>query len=190
MRTLLPLILFGGCVTQDAPSNAMAGKAEVALPNAAQGAEEALGNAAGANGQGACRGEQDPTEKAKLHRFMGEDTGAWALTGRHLGDGSFFVSMGDTNRYMPGEMFVAVENRDGRSTEIMVTAFGADNEGETFDGPTWEKATSEERAVKVKAAIVKYAQKLNGRCGARISSLDEELATFEKAFKLFDRREP
>jgi len=57
-------------------------------------------------------------------------------------------------------------------------------------GWRWEAASTEKRAAKVRAGIVRYAKLARGQCGAKLSSLNEELATFDMAFRVLDRRQP
>lgn len=131
-----------------------------------------------------------PSILPKSNVYSGEDTGAWSMTGGGY-DGFFFFTMSDTNSFVNGSILVYMQANDGRSLYIMVRAFGSDQSFfEEFEGPGWEAASTETRAARVKASIVRYAKLVEGQCGAKLSSLDDELATFNMAFRVFDRRKP
>jgi len=113
------------------------------------------------------------------------------MVGRVRDNGFFFFAMSDTNPYARGSLLVTMQATEGRSLELMVRAWGADQSyEEEFKGLDWENASTSHRAAKVKATMIRYARLAEGQCGAKLSSLDEELATFDKAFRVLDRRQP
>lgn len=132
-----------------------------------------------------------PKPAPKANVFAGEDTGAWSVSGRVVSNGFFFFRMSDTNPFVNGSLLVSMQADEGRSLGLMVRAWGSEQSyDEEFEGPDWEAASTEKRAARVKASIIRYAKLAEGQCGAKLSTLDEEFATFDMAFRVLDRRQP
>jgi hypothetical protein len=121
------------------------------------------------------------------------ETGAWRVAGRAVpGDPDFFFTfMQDSNEGKRGSLLVLLDNYDGREMSLSVRAFGSDERfTETFEGREWEQASTARRASLARAALLRAARSAAGRCGALLSSLDDELASFDLAFAAFDQRAP
>ena len=114
----------------------------------------------------------------------------YGRAGPHVADG-FFVYMSDTNSGVPGSLLVHMMNSGGRSTSIFVRAFGSgEGASEDFGGRGWQRASTEERSAKAKAALIRLAKRAAIECDGQMSSLTDELETFDAAFAAFDNRGP
>jgi sulfur transfer protein SufE len=126
------------------------------------------------------------------HAYQGADTGAWSVFGRsgpHIPQG-FFIHMMDTNSEATGAMIVMLSRQGGRAVGVEVSAHGCQNRvwlNARLEGRSWNAAPARERSALAKAAVVRLARQAARECPADLSSLDDELRTFEAAFRAFDR---
>lgn len=129
---------------------------------------------------------------SRSHEYQGEDTGAWSVFGRsgpHIPQG-FFIHMMDTNPRSTGAMIVMLSRQGGRAVGLEVSAHGCQNRdwlNARLEGRSWNGAPARERAAVAKAAVLRLARQAARECHADLSSLDDELRTFESAFRAFDR---
>ncbi|MEA3029613.1 MAG: hypothetical protein QOG13_938 [Sphingomonadales bacterium] len=129
---------------------------------------------------------------ARPHEYQGEDTGAWSVFGRsgpQIPQG-FFVHMMDTNPQSPGAMIVMLSRQGGRAVGVEISAHDCQNRvwrNARLQGRSWSAAPPRERAALAKAIVLRHARQVALECHADISSLDDELQTFEAAFRAFDR---
>jgi hypothetical protein len=189
MRAILLLILLSSCSTptsQEAPAKPLNVTMDMAEAEARAGPP-------GDPCTAPFEGEPRPGSRAGSsagNSFLGRDTGAWRLEGRVVGSGDFFFLMNDSNAVAPGSLLVAMQSNSGKVTSLMVSAAGGKSYDRMFEGPAWEAASTRARARQVKAVLIDFAKRAAGDCGAKLSSLDEEIASFDKAFAVFDRRTP
>jgi len=121
----------------------------------------------------------------------GRSTGAWQVDGHVRPDGSFYTTMTDRNPTKPGSLFVQLHNEGGHTVDLAVRAFGSElSYTEDFDDPAWRGATTAQRTRRMREALMRYARLADGLCGGQISSLKDEIASFDTAFRVFDRRKP
>ena len=127
--------------------------------------------------------------------FEGRPTGAWQIVAHvspHVANG-YVVYMSDTNGVGPGRVNVVLQRSGDHSISLTVNSAGCDpltGEGELFEGPHWAAANDADRASKVLRAMQSSARSVGRSCHAAVSSLSDEVATFRRAFQLFDRWEP
>lgn len=126
------------------------------------------------------------------HEYHGEDTGAWSVFGRsgpHIPQ-EFFVHMIDTNPQTSGAMIVMLSRQGGRAVGVEVSAHDCQNRvwrSARLQGRSWNEAPPRTRAALAKATVMRHARQVAQECHADLASLDDELRTFEPAFRAFDR---
>lgn len=129
---------------------------------------------------------------SRSHEYDGEDTGAWSVFGRsgpHIPQG-YFIHMADTNPRSAGAIIVMLSRQGGRAVGVEVSAHGCQNRvwlNTRLEGRSWNEAPAHERAARAKAAVIRHARQAALECHADLASLDDELRTFESAFRAFDR---
>jgi hypothetical protein len=136
--------------------------------------------------------EQASNIPSGSHEYQGEDTGAWSVFGRsgpEIPQG-FFIHMMDTNPRSTGSMIVMLSRQGGGGLGVEVSVQGCQNRvwlSTRLQGRSWDEAPAGERASRAKAAVIRYATQAARDCRGDMSSLDDELRTFEPAFRAFDR---
>lgn len=171
MRRFLALLMLSGCADVRQSSAPSGGPLEA---NGAQNLAQSAGSSP----------EADPCERPAevVSGPSVADHGAWTFNARRRADGFSFRTMSDTNVYEPGSIYVWMQNSEGRSLSLVVAAHGGDLAGREFEGAEWEAASTGARAAMVKRSIFELAGRVEGTCGARLESLNEEMQSFEEAF--------
>ena len=171
MRPFLALLMLGAC-TDMGPPDVRSG--EPLAMNAAQHAARY-----------AAIPEAVPcSEPAGPPRIVGHD--AWSSHGRRVEEDFWFNVMLDTNVQGPGSIYVWMRNSNGRSLDLVVRPHGGEGVSREFEGAEWQAASTQARAAIVRRTILELAGRAAGTCGARLDSLDEEMASFERAFADLD----
>jgi hypothetical protein len=169
------LLLASACAacgeTQVAPNESSALSANAA---------ETIGSADIAEADEGCGGDAE----GPIGAFIPPDplTGNWRFDGRGYDD-FFFTKMTIDNRNRPQRLWILMQNSDGRSLDLIVRPSppGPDFD-QTFHGSAWEVASTAERAALVKAEILRLARISAQLCGTRLEGLEEDLASFDRAF--------
>lgn len=94
----------------------------------------------------------------------------------------------DTNPKQRGSISLVLQRIGNQDLEITVSAQGCQRVLEhTLEGTEWNAAPLAKRLSRVRAVILGDAPIVADECGASIASIEDELRTFDIAFKVFDR---